>query len=180
MLPAPSCSRSTATTSRGVPSACDVLDDGEFELRTRPRHAVGDRLGLVAIHEAFGQRVIECIPTDPTAIAAPARPSGRASAATAASPSPVHPTAANRVRHSPEVQSRKPALLRGPVEPGLRTGVGVLHELQDPGPSPLEGDQTTRHFRRAALARTAAYGEQGSGVAVSDRGDDRGLARVLI
>jgi hypothetical protein len=57
MPPAPSCTRSTATTSRCVPRACDVLDDGEFELRTRPRHAVGDRLGLDAIHEAFGQRL---------------------------------------------------------------------------------------------------------------------------
>ena len=57
------------------------------------------------------------------AIAAPARPSGRASATTAASPQSSPQPQPTRVRHSPEVQSPRQALLRGPVEPEQFTAV---------------------------------------------------------
>jgi hypothetical protein len=38
------------------------------------------------------------------------------------------PQPATRVRHSPEVQSPREALLRGSIEPGLRTGVGMVSQ----------------------------------------------------
>jgi hypothetical protein len=36
----------------------DVLDDGELELAARPPDAVGDQLGLEAVEEALGKRVV--------------------------------------------------------------------------------------------------------------------------
>jgi hypothetical protein len=45
--------------------------DGELELRSRTPDAVGDQLGLEAVHEALGQRVVEASPTDPTEASTP-------------------------------------------------------------------------------------------------------------
>jgi hypothetical protein len=36
----------------------DVLDDGELELASRSLHAVSDQLGLEAVDERLGQRVV--------------------------------------------------------------------------------------------------------------------------
>ncbi len=36
----------------------DVFDDGEFELGAGAPHTVGDQLGLEAVDEALGERVV--------------------------------------------------------------------------------------------------------------------------
>jgi hypothetical protein len=36
----------------------DVLDDGEFELAARPPDAVADQLGLEAVDERLGERIV--------------------------------------------------------------------------------------------------------------------------
>jgi hypothetical protein len=41
-----------------VVEPADVLDDGELELRAGAPDAVGDRLGLEAVDERFGERVV--------------------------------------------------------------------------------------------------------------------------
>jgi hypothetical protein len=41
-----------------VVEPADVLDDGELELRSSLPDAVGDELGLEAVDEALGERVV--------------------------------------------------------------------------------------------------------------------------
>ena len=43
----------------------DVLDDRQLELGSRAPDAVGDELGLEAVDEALGHRVVEASPTEP-------------------------------------------------------------------------------------------------------------------
>jgi hypothetical protein len=67
------------------------------------------------------------------AIAAPARPSGRASATTAASPQ-VQVAGSqyqHRVHHLRKGQSRRQAPLRGPVEPGQYVSFDYTQTLLD-------------------------------------------------
>jgi hypothetical protein len=54
-----------------VVEPADVLDDGELELRSSAPDAVGDELGLEAVDEALGERVVVGVPTDPTDASTP-------------------------------------------------------------------------------------------------------------
>src|SRR3954454_8672046 len=60
----------------------DVLDDRELELRARLPGAIGDQVGLRAVDEALGQRVVIGVAVTP----APTRPPSASPARSASAP----------------------------------------------------------------------------------------------